>query len=263
MLQQAAVRFLDGIPRARDLLTVFFAEDIMISRYDSESQQGLMDRLQSIEGGGNTALYDALAVYVSRVLDTPGGRKVAVLFTDGEDSKSATSLGEALEVVRGSGVTVYAIAFSPDGRGWSTRRATLSRAFLNEVTRVSGGDVFTPNGYRDLPDIYDRILRQLEAQYVIGFVSDRTEHDGRFRKLKVELAREGLPVEDLRLSHRYPDASRSDAPTASLDAHLVPPAPREVGLGRRQPRRRGASAGAARPATHTPSSLRQSTRRIS
>ncbi|HWX23904.1 MAG TPA: VWA domain-containing protein, partial [Vicinamibacteria bacterium] len=34
--REAAVRFLDAIPRARDLLTVFFDQDIRVSRYDSE-----------------------------------------------------------------------------------------------------------------------------------------------------------------------------------------------------------------------------------
>ena len=38
--QEAATRFLEAIPRARDLLTIFFDEDIRISHYDSEHQQG-------------------------------------------------------------------------------------------------------------------------------------------------------------------------------------------------------------------------------
>jgi Ca-activated chloride channel family protein len=192
--QQAAVRFLDAIPRARDLLTVFFDQDIKVSRYDSESQQGLIERLQSVSGGGNTALYDAIAVYLSRVADAAGGRKVAVLFTDGEDSISATSSGEAIDLVRSSGVTVYAIAFA-DSLG--SRRATQARAFLGQVTAVSGGEVFSPRGARELPAIYEAILDQLKAQYVLGFVSDDPTPDGKFRKLKVLPARK-----DLRLRHR-------------------------------------------------------------
>ncbi len=192
--QQAAVRFLEAIPRARDLLTVFFDQDIQVSRYDSESQQGLIERLQAVKGGGNTALYDAIAVYLSRVTDSAGGRKVAVLFTDGEDSISSTGVGEVLDLVRSSGVTVYAIGFEDFT---NARRATQARAFLGQVTAVSGGEVFSPRGPRELPAIYDAILDQLKAQYVLGFVSDDPATDGKFRKLKVVTSRK-----DLRLRHR-------------------------------------------------------------
>jgi len=205
--QQAAVRFLEAIPRARDLLTVFFDQDIQVSRYDSESQQGLIERLQSVKGGGNTALYDAIAVYLSRVADTAGGRKVAVLFTDGEDSISSTSAGQALDLVRSSGVTVYAIDF---GDGSVSRRSGQARAFLGQIARVSGGEVFLPRGSRELPAIYDAILDQLEAQYVLGFVSDDPTADGKFRKLKVVPARK-----ELRLRHREGYFAAAGATAAS------------------------------------------------
>ena len=95
--QEAASRFLEAIPRARELYTIFFDEDIRVSRYDSENQQGLFDRIHAAKGGGNTALYDAIAVYLSRVQDG-SGRKVLVLFTDGEDTQQRAGLhrpGEA------------------------------------------------------------------------------------------------------------------------------------------------------------------------
>jgi Ca-activated chloride channel family protein len=205
--QQAAVRFLDAIPRARDLLTIFFDRDILVSRYDSENQQGLIDRIQSIKGGGWTALYDAIAVYVSRVQDG-AGRKVMVLFSDGEDSKSTTSLGEILEVVRSSPVTIYPIAFMGGLGSPSGSRAVGAKAFLTGLASTTGGEVFTPSSSRDLPRIYERILDQLEAQYVLGFVSDNAKRDGKFRKLKVELKRK-----DLRVRHREGYYAPKDAAT--------------------------------------------------
>ena len=42
LTRESALRFLDAIPRARDLLVVFFDQDIRVSRYDSEHQQGLI-----------------------------------------------------------------------------------------------------------------------------------------------------------------------------------------------------------------------------
>ncbi len=57
--QNAASQFLESIPRARDLTTVFFDSDIRLSRFNGESQQGLFDRLQKAKSGGDTLLYDA------------------------------------------------------------------------------------------------------------------------------------------------------------------------------------------------------------
>jgi Ca-activated chloride channel family protein len=188
--QQAATRFLEAIPRARELYTIFFDEDIRVSRYDSENQQGLYDRIHESKGGGNTALYDAIAVYLSRVQDG-SGRKVLVLFTDGDDTRSALAFGDLLKLVRSGRVTIYSIAFGMYGRGAGTLRP---RAVLEELSSLTGGQVFTPRSARDLSGIYDKILEDLAAQYVIGYVSDNPARDGKFRKIKVTTKVPGLVV---------------------------------------------------------------------
>jgi Ca-activated chloride channel family protein len=192
LTKEAAVRFLDSVPRARELFTIFFDQDIRISRYDTENQQGLFERIADAEGGGQTALYDAITVYLSRVQDSTG-RKVLVMFTDGEDSMSDMTQGEVLDLVRSSPVTIYPIAFfgsfSPGGE-----RIRSSRAFLGQVAEYSGGEVFTPVCSKDLSKAYDRILDELGGQYVLGFSSDDLRHDGKYRKLRVEMKRKGLKL---------------------------------------------------------------------
>jgi Ca-activated chloride channel homolog len=188
----AATRFLDTVPRARELITIFFDEDIRISRYDSENQQGLSERINLITGGRNTCLYDAVAVYLSRIEGTTG-RKVLVLFTDGEDSQSELTQLDMNKLVRSSPVTIYSIAFSPDGVTNSSR-TNRSRRVLEHLADLTGGEVFAPSSYRDLPAIYDKIIDELKGQYVIGYVPDRASDAKRFHRLKVEVARKGLQV---------------------------------------------------------------------
>ena len=190
--KEAAVRFLDTIPRARELFTIFFDEEIRVSRYDSENQQGLFERIHELKGGGNTALYDAIATYISRVQGVPG-RKTLVLFSDGEDSRSTLGIGEFMEVVRSSGVTIYPIAFS-GGFPAGSSRALKSKVFLQQIADMTGGQVFTPHTSRELAAIFQKILDELAAQYVLGYVSSNPAQDGKFRKLKVELKRSGLKV---------------------------------------------------------------------
>jgi Ca-activated chloride channel family protein len=192
LTKEAAVRFLENVPRARDLLTIFFDQDIRVSRYDSENQQGLFERIMAAKGGGNTALYDAITVYLSRVDEAPG-RKVLVVFTDGEDSTSAVTLSEVLRLLRSSSVTVYPIAFTSGFPTGSTRGLT-AMACLREMAALTGGQVFQPSASADLRKVYDTILDELGNQYVLGYTSDSIQKDGRFRKLRVAVKRKGFKV---------------------------------------------------------------------
>lgn len=190
--QEAAVRFLDSIPRARDLLTVFFDQDIRISRYDSENQQGLFERIHAAKGGGRTALYDSIAVYLSRVQDAPG-RKVLVLFTDGEDSTSTLGLGDVLAALRSSSVTVYAIGFT-SRMGSGSNRWFLATSVLRRMTELTGGKTFMPSASRDLPAIYQQILDDLGNQYLLGYEPSNARRDGAYRRLELTVKRRGLKV---------------------------------------------------------------------
>jgi Ca-activated chloride channel family protein len=198
LTRESALRFLDAIPRARDLLVIFFDQDIRISRYDSEHQQGLVDRIVEMKGSGNTALYDAITVYLSRVEESQG-RKVLVLFTDGEDSRSQTSLSDLIALVRSSNVMVYAISFAGSSFSLGSNRYVSARSFLTHLAEVTGGDIYTPASPRDLPAIYQKILNALAGQYVIGFISDNLRRDGKFRKLRIEVKDKGR---GLKIQHR-------------------------------------------------------------
>ncbi len=190
--QESAIRFLEAIPRARDLLLVFFDRDIRLSRYSSENQQGIFGRILETQGGGYTALYDAIAVYLSRVADTPG-RKVMVLFTDGDDTTSSTSSDDVLRMLRASSVTVYPVAFaSPYPPG--TTEALRARAVLAGIAQATGGRVFEPHASKELAAIYRSILDELSCQYVIGYKSDNPARDGKFRKIALEVKRAGVKL---------------------------------------------------------------------
>lgn len=192
LAKESAVRFLDAIPRARDLLLVFFDRDIRISRYDSENQQGIFERILESKSAGHTALNDAIGVYLSRIQDTPG-RKVLVLFTDGDDTTSRTTAEDVQRLVRSSHVTIYPVAFDGERRPNSTE-ALRARAFLSSLAAHSGGRVFQPRASRELAAVYRTILDELGGQYVLGYVPENAAHDGRYRRLTVEVKRRGLKV---------------------------------------------------------------------
>jgi Ca-activated chloride channel family protein len=188
--QNAAASFLESIPRARALTTVFFDSDIRLSKYNSESQQGLFDRLQKAKSTGDTLLRDAIAVYLSRISDDPG-RKIVVLFTDGEDTKSLISTGELKDLVRSSTVTIYPIVFA--GKYSDSTAGLQAKALMRELADLTGGDVFLPRTFKDLAPIYAGLLDELAAQYVIGYVPAADPAPGEHR-LRVDVERAGVKV---------------------------------------------------------------------
>ena len=207
--QESAIRFLDAIPRARDLLLVFFDRDIRVSRYSSENQQGIFGRILETKSEGFTALHDAIAVYMSRAMGTPG-RKVLVVFTDGDDTTSQLSPAEVQRMVRSSDVTIYPVAFL-GAHSPNSGEALRARSFLYSLAELSGGRVFQPTASRELAAIYQSILDELGTQYVLGYVSDNPKRDGKFRRIAMEVKRPGL-----KLRHRpgY-DAPRDEPPRPS------------------------------------------------
>ncbi len=187
--QESAMRFLDAIPRAKDRLLIFFDSDIRISRYNSENQQGIFGRILDTEGSGQTALNDAIAVYLSRIAETPG-RKVLVVFSDGDDTTSRVNSAQVASMLRASDVVVYPVAFV--GERPNSAEGMRARAFLASLAEMSGGRVFAPRASQQLAAIYTSILEELGSQYVLGYVSDNAMRDGRFRKLVVDVKRPGI-----------------------------------------------------------------------
>ena len=189
-------------------MLVFFDRDIRISRYTSENQQGIFGRILETKGAGFTALHDAIAVYISRVAGTPG-RKVLVLFTDGDDTTSQVPPQEVQRLVRSTDVTIYPVAFPGEQRRNSSE-ALRARSFLYSLAELSGGRVFQPTASRELAAIYQSILDELGTQYVLGYVSDNTRRDGKYRRITVELKRP-----ELKVRHRpgY-DAPKDEPPPA-------------------------------------------------
>jgi Ca-activated chloride channel family protein len=190
--QESAIRFLDAIPRARDLVLVFFDNDIRLSRYSSENQQGIFERILETRGGGQTALLDAITVYISRVADTPG-RKVLVLFTDGDDTTSRIPQSVVMQLVRSTEVVIYPVAFHGDQRTNSTA-SLRARALLHSLADATGGRVFEPIASKELAAIYQAILDELGSQYVLGYASDNPKRDGKFRTIRVEVKQPGLKL---------------------------------------------------------------------
>ena len=66
---------------------------------------------------------------------------------------------------------------------------------LRSFSHLSGGKAYFPRFEGEFPEIYRDISASLRNEYNISYTPTNTAHDGKFRKLKVELLdQEGKPL---------------------------------------------------------------------
>jgi VWFA-related protein len=194
LVREAAIKFLTNIPRTERLFIMDFDENIRLSEYSSDDQRLISDRIWDVEAEGWTALYDAVATFLDRIYDLDG-RKTLVAFSDGVDSRSTLGVGDVMDMVKASEVTIHSIHFGAP-RSASSRAFTEGR-FLRSLARETGGSYALGTSLEQLDGLYDRILEELFSQYTLAYVSTNTKQDGRYRKIKVE-----VDVDDVKVRAR-------------------------------------------------------------
>jgi Ca-activated chloride channel family protein len=58
---------------------------------------------------------------------------------------------------------------------------------LNEISNDTGGRLFRVDDLSEMGDIATRISAELRNEYVLGYKTDNTRMDGKWRKVKVRL----------------------------------------------------------------------------
>lgn len=139
---------------------------------------------------GATHLYDAVYLASTELLKNEIGRKVLILLTDGEDQGSKVKLNAALEVAQKADVINYSVDvvdrafYGLRGMGFS------GDSVLKKLSEETGGRVIRVERARDTAAAFQEIANELRTQYLLGYTSSNTKHDGTFRKIQVRV-REG------------------------------------------------------------------------
>lgn len=196
--RNAAIKFLKTFSKAVDFTLVEFADDVRAARFSQSDFPRLVERVRSSKAKGRTSLYDAMTVYLGSAFDQTG-RKVLVIFTDGDDTSSSRRWDETLRLIRASDVTVYPVGFLSN-RG-SPRLLLQSK--LSEIARVTGGRAVFPGTMKELDPMYAAIAAEIHGQYVVGYVPTNSARDGKWRKVEIRLKRPSSERLQLRTREGY------------------------------------------------------------
>jgi Ca-activated chloride channel family protein len=193
-IRTAAIKFLDSVKRVEDITVVDFDTEVRVARFDSDDPR-LVEHLRRRKPDGYTALYDAIGVYLTGASSLTGD-KILVMYTDGEDTRSQINLGELVDLLKSSDVTLYAIGYLEHVGG---RRMNLQQT-LHRLAGATGGQAFFPTSLKELDKMYEKILREIAARYSLGYLSTNQRQDGNWRDVKVRLLRPEL--KDVRIRTR-------------------------------------------------------------
>jgi Ca-activated chloride channel family protein len=193
--RNAAIKFLKTFPNAVDFTLVEFSDDVRAARFSQAEFPRLVERIRSGKAKGRTSLYDAVSMYLGSAYDQTG-RKVLVIFTDGDDTSSSRRWDETQRLLRASDVTVYPMGFMTN-RGAAR---LLLQSKLMEIARLTGGRAVFPTSMKELDPMYAAIAAEIHGQYVLGYVPTNTARDGKWRKVEIKLKRP--PSEKLQLRTR-------------------------------------------------------------
>jgi Ca-activated chloride channel homolog len=184
--QAASITFLKTLGDAAvDVTFVDFATEVRSGRYPQVDFPRLFERIRGLKADGETALYDAVGLYLGAAGEQDG-RKVMVLYTDGADSSSRLRLNELMDLLKASDSTVYTIG-ALENQPDVVR--SQQRKILERIAEATGGVAFFPSKVGDLNRIYEQIVGEVRAQYTIGYLSTNEKADGAWRKVEIKIAR--------------------------------------------------------------------------
>jgi Ca-activated chloride channel homolog len=188
LLKQAAEQFLLRLlPDDRGRVGAFNDKIQFNARWSNDRDQMITDA-KNLDFGNGTRLWDAAGASLDE-LKNIDGRKVILLFTDGDDTESKMRLSAVLDRARAEEVMIYAIGLESKFLGTTTK----PDGGLRKIAEETGGGYFELKRATDLAPTFTKVAQELHSQYVIGFAP--TALDNKVHKLAVRMKQPGMTAQ--------------------------------------------------------------------
>lgn len=184
----AGDRFLDQVLAEGDrALMVDIDTEARLVRPLTADANALAAAFEELEVGGDTALYDAIALGVTELAKVPG-RRALVALTDGRDVGSDESSRSCRRLARRAGVPVYFLAIAGAGTTSGSARHNL---LLSAFARETGGDLYWIVSPDEIGRAYEALEDELRNQYVLGVTPGRPLDEDEVAAIEVDVRGHG------------------------------------------------------------------------
>lgn len=209
LLNRAAEQFVLRLHPVDRAQVGAFNDKIQLSGKFTNDRDELIAELQDLQFGNPTRLNDAIEASLN-ALHGIDGRRVVLMFSDGDDTASKTKFNYVLDRARNEEVMVYAIGLESEmffnGRVQRTRPSRDLRKIADET----GGGYFELKKTDELSPTFTRVAQELRSQYLLGFAPAAL--DGKVHRLEVRMNRPGLTARSRKSYVAIPDRTLTSEP---------------------------------------------------
>src|SRR3954463_15957563 len=189
LLKAAAEQFVTRLLPDDKAAVGAFNDKIELSASFSNDRDGLITEIRDLDFGNGTRLYDAINESLNQLRGIDG-RRVILVFTDGDDTSSRVGRGRVMDRARAEEVMIYAIGLQSEFFDGARVVRTRPDSGLRRLADESGGGYFELKQTSDLGPTFTRVAQELHSQYVLGFEAQQL--DGKVHKLTVKMKQVGM-----------------------------------------------------------------------
>ena len=189
LLKQAAEQFLIRLLPDDKARVGAFNDKIQFNAKWSNNRDQLITDVKDLDYGNGTRLWDAVGASLDE-LKGIDGRKVILIFTDGDDTESRMRLGTVIDRARAEEVMIYAIGLESIYFNGQQKVRTRPDGGLRKIADETGGGYFELTKASELASTFTKVAQELHSQYVIGFAP--AQLDNKVHKLAVKMKQPGM-----------------------------------------------------------------------
>jgi len=153
--------------------TIVMASNFICVDNDQNSTYDIIDAINSLSAGGNTAVYDGTGKGIES-LSQEAQPKAVIVFSDGSTNNDCKySINDVIAKANNDGVPVYTIGLGIDPQN------------LKDIANQTGAFYRYAPSALDMEDIYKDIAKNLQNQYTIGYRTHNPAYDGTTRTVRV------------------------------------------------------------------------------
>lgn len=162
--RDAARGFVESLRGEDPVAIMTFGSNVELIQDFTTDRAALLAAIDSIDAGGETALYQGSFDAVDIAANAPVPRRAIILLSDGAEfgGQSAVTAQQAAGAALDRSVPVFTI-----GLGFGT-----DRGFLETIAGVSSGQYFESPTPEELEGIYQRLATLFTSQYVLTLNAD-------------------------------------------------------------------------------------------
>ena len=189
LLRSAAEQFLIRLLPADKARVGAFNDKIEFSSRFTNNRDELVSDIKDLDYGNGTRLWDAVGASLDELKNVEG-RRVILMFTDGDDTASKVGLGTVTDRARDEEVMVYAIGLESEFFDGQRMIRTRPDRGLRKIAEETGGGYFELKKSAELAATFTRVAQELHSQYALGF--EAKQLDGRVHKIAVRMKQPGM-----------------------------------------------------------------------